>query len=278
MAKKKIDIESNIIDTEQFLPDDTEISNDTNENDKDSISQPQSISDIEDIEEIEAIILNNNVKKKHRRRIIIGAVMVCLMAIGVISVIMTGVNVASKLFDNTKEKQKFEALLATLVVNDPLPFESPEQADQDLLLASSVWAAVINENMEQFEKNDFGQTYLPSVEVDKYFTKVFGTQFTLEHRSFTDQEVEFEYNEEKKAYAIPQTSFPTGFTPKVEKIKRKGKDKVVTVGYISPAISWSDVSDGSISKYVDYVFQKQGKNYALVAIRESAMKVEQVAK
>lgn len=278
MAKKKIDIESNIIDTEQFLPDDAEINKDntdTNKDDKNITSPQKSISDIE---EIEAIIVNNKVKKKHRRRIIIGAVMVCLMAIGVVSIVMTGINLTSKLFDNTKEKQKFEALLTTLVVNDPLPFESPEQADQDLLLASSVWAAVMNEDMEKFEKNDFGQTYLPSVEVDKYFTKVFGTQFTLEHRSFTDQEVEFEYNEEKQAYAIPQTSFPTGFTPKVEKIKRKGKDKVVTVGYISPATSWSDVSDGSISKYVDYVFQKQGKNYALVAIRESAMKVKQVAK
>ncbi len=285
--KKKIDVESNIINTEESVNESVENITENNTEDKKentmkdsekAISSKEISSEkensIKDIDDIENIILNNKIKKKHRRRIIIGAVMVFLMVVGVISIIMTGVNTTAKLFDNTKEKEEYEKLLTTLVVSDPLPFETFDQADKDLILASSIWAAVMNEDMEKFEKNDFGQTYLPSLEVDKYFTKVFGTQHTLDHRTFLDQEVEFEYNQEKQAYAIPQTSFPMGFTPKVEKITKKGKDKIVTVGYISPANSWSDVSDGSISKYVDYIFQKQGKSYALVAIRDSAMKVE----
>ena len=43
---------------------------------------------------------------------------------------------------------------------------------------------------------------------------------------------------------------------------------------ISPATNWNDDASGAVSKYVDYIFQKQGKEYYLVAIRESEMQVE----
>ena len=64
------------------------------------------------------------------------------------------------------------------------------------------------------------------------------------------------------------------WTPKVEKIKTGGVEKIVTVGYISPATNWNDDASGAVSKYVDYIFQKQGSEYYLVAVRESAMQVE----
>lgn len=262
MDKKKIDIQDNIIDTENFIPD---------END---VKITYHAEDFEETETVEDTFSRKNMKPKHHRRVFIGMVMCVLMLIGLGTIIAGGVGVAAKLLDNTAEKEAYNALLATLVVADPLPFESPDQADMDLLLSSSVWAAVMNEDMEKYEKNDYGQTYLPAVDVDRYFAKVFGTQYALEHDDFSDQEVEFEYDEEKQAYIVPVTSFPTGFTPKVEKIKTGGGEKIVTVGYISPATNWNDTSDGSVSKYVDYIFQKQGKEYYLVAIRENGTQVE----
>ena len=266
MDKKKIDVQENIIDTENFLPDEGSV--------KITYRADNAEEDVNDAEEV---FTRKNMKPKHRRRIVIGFVMCVLMLIGMGTIIAGGVGIAAKLLDNTAEKEHYNSLLATLVVADPLPFESPDQADMDLLLSSSVWAAVMNEDMEKYEKDDFDQTYLPAVDVDRYFARVFGTQFALEHKDFSDQEVEFEYDEDKQAYIVPVTSFPTGFTPKVEKIKTGGGEKIVTVGYISPATNWNDTSDGSVSKYVDYIFQKQGKEYYLVAIRESEMLVEVVA-
>ncbi len=270
MEKKKIDLQDKIIDTENFLPDEKSDSHKiTYKAEKVSETDSEAI-----VYESEENTTHNSTDKKRKRRIATGAVMCVLMLIGLGTIIAGGVSVVAKIFDNTEEKEKYNAMLSTLVVSDPLPFESVDQADQDWLLSCSVWAAVMNENMEQFEKNDFGETYLPAVDVDKYFTRVFGTQYTLAHRSFADQEFEFQYDEAKQAYIVPVTSFPTGFTPKVEKIKTGGGEKIVTVGYISPTTSWTDTSDGAISKYVDYIFQKQGQNYCLVAIRESAMKVD----
>ena len=271
MEKNKIDIKEKIIDTENFLPTDNadtvKITYKADKTEEKSFAEQQQA-------EVEADFFDKkHLRTKHKRRIIIGAVMCVLMLIGVGTIIAGGINITAKILDNTAEKEKYNSLLATLVVADPLPFESPDQADQTLLLSSSVWAAVMNEDMSKYEKDDFGQTYLPAVEVDRYFTKVFGTQYTLTHQSFYEGEMEFVYDEGRQAYIIPVTSFPTGFTPKVEKIKTGGGEKIVTVGYISPATNWNDDTSGAISKYVDYIMQKQGSEYYLVAVRESEMKV-----
>lgn len=271
MEKNKIDINDKIIDTENFLPTDStdtvKITYKADTTEEKTFAEQQQA-------EVEADFFDKkHLRTKHKRRIVIGAVMCVLMLIGVGTIIAGGVNITAKILDNTAEKEKYNNLLATLVVADPLPFESPDQADQTLLLSSSVWAAVMNEDMSKYEKDDFGQTYLPAVEVDRYFTKVFGTQYALTHQSFYEGEMEFVYDEGRQAYIIPVTSFPTGFTPKVEKIKTGGGEKIVTVGYISPATNWNDDTSGAISKYVDYIMQKQGSEYYLVAVRESEMKV-----
>lgn len=280
MEKKKIDVQENIIDTENFLPDEKsdsgkityKASGYEKSARKEKAAEPSLVADIDD-----DFLGKKIIQKKHKRRITIGFVMCVLMLIGVGTIITGGVKAVTKIFDNTAEKEAYNAMLATLVISDPLPFESPDQADQDWLLSSSVWAAVMNEDMEKYEKNDFGETYLPAVEVDKYYTRVFGTQYPLTHRAFSDQEIEFQYDEAKQAYIIPVTNFPSGFTPAVEKIKTGSGEKIVTVGYISPSTSWTDVENSSVSKYVDYIFQKQGQNYCLVAVRESEMKVEVAA-
>ena len=279
MEKKKIDIQENIIDTENFLPDEKSDSGKiTYRASGYEKSSRKEKTEAEPAAEIETDFFDNKrLNKKHKRRICVGLVMCVLMLIGIGTIVSGSIKITAKIFDNTAEKEAYNAMLATLVISDPLPFESPDQADGDWLLSSSVWAAVMNEDMEQYEKNDFGETYLPAVEVDKYYAKVFGTQYTLTHRTFADQEIEFQYDEAKQAYIIPVTSFPSGFTPAVEKIKKGNGEKIVTVGYISPSTSWTDTESGSVSKYVDYIFQKQGHNYYLVAVRESEMKVEVAA-
>lgn len=265
MDKKKIDLQENIIDTEKFLPE------------EESVKVTYRVETADEAAPDEEFAEKSG-SFKRRRRTVIGAVMCVLMLIGIGTIVAGGVKVVAKLVDNTAEKEAYNALLATLVVADPLPFESPDQADMELLLSSSVWAAVMNEDMEKYETNDYGQTYLPAIDVDRYFAKVFGTQYALEHDDFSDQGADFEYDEDKQAYIVPVTSLPTGFTPQVEKIKTGGGEKIVTVGYISPATNWNDTSDGSVSKYVDYIFQKQGKEYYLVAIRENGTDAPETVK
>ena len=212
--------------------------------------------------------------KVKNRRIITGAVFCLLAVIGLVSIFSAVLKTGMKVIDNEGQKQEYNALLSTLVMYDPLPFETPDEADQKVLLSSSVWAAIMNEDMSLYETNEFGEPLLPAIDVDKYFAKIFGTQISLAHGTFSDQDVEFKFDEEKQAYAIPATNFPTGFAPQVAKIKTSFTARTVTVGYLSPSTSWADTSEKTISKYMDYIFEKQDSGYALVAIRESEMKVE----
>ena len=217
-----------------------------------------------------------SVKRTRNRRIITGGIFCVLAFVGVMTIFTGVVKAGVKLFDKSFEMQKYENMLSTLVIYDPLPFESVEEADQNVILSSTLWAAVMNEDMSVYEKDEYDRTLLPAAVVDKYYTALFGPDHKLEHKTFTDQDMEFEYNSEKRAYAIPVTSYPSGYSPKVVKIHTKSGVKTVTVAYLSPSTSWDDTSDRSIAKYVDYIFTKNDsdKEYYLTAVRESSIKVE----
>ena len=59
-----------------------------------------------------------------------------------------------------------------------------------------------------------------------------------------------------------------------KKTKTSFTEKIVTVGYLSPSTSWADTGEKTVSKYMDYIFEKQDGQFCLVAVRESSMKVE----
>ena len=254
------------------------MSTDKNTMKESQLDYQQELIEIEKIEkERKKTYTTDSAKAEHKeknRRIITGAVFCLLAVAGLVSIISGIFNTGFKIIDNEGKKQEYNALLAPLVMYDPLPFETPEEADQKVLLSSSVWAAIMNEDMSLYETNEFGEPLLPAIDVDKYFAKIFGTQISLAHGTFSDQDVEFKFDQEKKAYSIPATNFPTGFAPQVEKIKTSMSTRTVTVGYLSPSTSWADTGEKSLSKYMDYIFEKQDGSYALVAVRESEMKVE----
>ncbi len=218
---------------------------------------------------------NSKSAKRKRRRIIFGGIFTSLAVIGVVSIIFSGINLTARLLDNTAEKSEYEELLSTLVMFDPLPFESVDQLDIKTIYLSGLWSAVINEDMEQFEKNEYGETYLPAIVMDSYIKSVFGN-IDISYTTFESDGVQYTFDEEKQAYIIPVTNIPTGYTPKVEDIDQElfSSEKTLLVGYIAPASSWSEVVQTQVTKYVEYIFQRQDGEYYLVAVRESDKEVE----
>ena len=221
------------------------------------------------------------IRMRKSRRVFTGVIFTFLALVGVISIVMSGTKVVTKMLDNTAEKEVYNKLLTNYVMYDPLPFESYEKADKKTILLSSIWAAIMNEDMTGFETNEYGETYLPATVIDKYFVSIFGSSNKLEYISFEDQGINYEFNEDKKAYTVPVTSYPVGYIPQVDDIKTSfptGNEKQVTVGYLyQTANSWEEVAEITLVKYVDYIFEKQDSEYILVAVRESEKQVELVA-
>ena len=80
---------------------------------------------------------------RHNRRLrrqLLGAVLTVLMVVGLVTVVSAGVQGVAALFDDTEEKEEFAARLNTLVMLDPVPFGTLDQADPQVLKTAAVWA------------------------------------------------------------------------------------------------------------------------------------------
>lgn len=220
--------------------------------------------------------------RRRRRRQLLGGVLCILIVFGVVSVITSVGRVVGSLFDDSEERAEYEKLLAPMVMLDPVPFDSLETADQDLLLQAAIWEAIYNEDISdesKYERDESGALIMPTVDVDKNGALLFGPNYTLNHHTFEADGMQFVYDEEKQGYIIPITGTTSAYTPKVVKIKTSVKEKRVTVGYVAPPTGFS--LDGTLSTeqgdpafYYDYIFTRQGDGYYLTAITTSETKPE----
>jgi hypothetical protein len=63
--------------------------------------------------------------------------------------------------NNDKEKAKFEKFLLPVVMYDPPAFESVTTLDQAMLLQTSMWAAILNNDDAKWAKDDLGFAQIP---------------------------------------------------------------------------------------------------------------------
>ncbi len=220
---------------------------------------------------------------RRRRRQLLGGVLCLLIVLGAASVVSMAGRVVGSLFDDSEERAAYEKLLAPLVMLDPVPFDSLETADQNLLLQAAIWEAIYNEDIAdetKYERDETGALIMPAVDVDKNGALLFGPNYVLEHHTFDADGMQFVYDEERMGYIIPITGTTSAYTPKVTKIKTSVKEKRVTVGYVAPPTGFT--LEGSLSTeqsepafYYDYIFTRQGEGYYLTAITTSDTQPEQ---
>lgn len=219
--------------------------------------------------------------KRRRMRQLLGVVLCLLILIGALNVLGAGVQAVAKLFDDTERRVAYEQKLQALVMLDPLPFESLAKADQQQFREYAIWATVFNAQrtaggLDAYERDpDTDSAILPGVEVDATLAALVGTEYKIEHGTFESDGMNFYYDEEKQGYLVPVTGQIGRFTPKVEKLQKKDGKLRVTVGYVPTAAETGDYSMNASTeptKYMDYVFEKVGKEYYLRALEASEMK------
>lgn len=221
---------------------------------------------------------------RHNRRLrrqFLGALLTVLMVVGLFTVIGHGVQSVSALFDDTKEKQEFEARLQNLVMLDPLPFGTLDRADPVVLKTAALWTSVKmaqeDGTLELYDRDpDDMSLFLPAVDVDKAAAALYGPDYTVQHGTFQEDSVTYLYDDVRKAYKIPPTGQTGMYSPHVESLKKVKGVLRVTVGYI-PTYATDEFGlpiTSEPEKYMDYLFEKQNGTWYLAAIEESDMKVE----
>lgn len=234
-------------------------------------------------------------ERSRRRRVrqALGLVLCLLILIGMINVVAACVRGVAALFDDTEEKLAYEQKLHALVMADPLPFADLSQADPTQLKEYAIWTVVFNAQrapggLDNYERDpDTGSAILPAVEVDAALTALLGPDYNslldptgkdesrqITHGSF-EAEMNFFYDEEKQGYLVPVTGQMGQYTPQVAKLQKRDGKLRVTVGYIPTPVLTGDYSMSSSTtpnKYMDYVFEKVGKEWYLRALEASEMK------
>ena len=229
-----------------------------------------------------AITKEEHLRNQRRRaRQLLGALILLLAFIGVLSVLNVGVGAVRSLFDDTQERADYESRLEGLVMFDPLPFDGGIANCNDTTLRSAaVWGTVYAildtpTGLTNYELDGYTeQVLLPGVEVDAYLAKLVGPDFKLTHQTFQMEDMTVEYDESRQCYLIPITGGVGSYEATVMRLFKQNGRLHVTVGYI-PSYYASDLTSvGSTepTKYMDYLFDRSNGNWYLTGLTESEMK------
>ena len=211
--------------------------------------------------------------KSHRKfpqAVAVGAVVVVLALIGLLTVLSSVVHLTQRLLDNSAEKEQFEQILFPVVMFDPGTIESPSEMDELVLLRSSIWAAFVS-NMEKYPLDSSNRITVAKSDVDVACAKLFGSDIQLKHQSFSDYMSTYFYDEERQSYLAPMDATSILYTPQVEEISHSGVIYTLRVGYMESGNEWIKTLQGKDydpqpDKYMIYTLEKMDKNYKLLSI------------
>lgn len=161
----------------------------------------------------------------------LGAAVLILAMIGVASLVTT---VVPKLLPASAapDFERYNALIAPAVLFDPPPFSKVEEADDEFVLKTSVWAA-LEEHLDTLSYDEIGYMQLPGqLALDKC-AALFGAARPITLKTFTQQNVVFEYDAADGCFHIPVTGHIGLYIPRVEAVKHKRGVTTLTVAYLS---------------------------------------------
>lgn len=204
-------------------------------------------------------------ERKKRQTKIVGAGVLALALVGVITVISLLIGLIASFFDDSDRKAKFEKFIAPVVMVDPVAFSDVGSADEHVMLMSSMWNLLQNVGeTTSYPEDEYGMMLIPASDLDVSASNLFGSSAVLAHQTFGNTNINFEYNQETSSYTVPPMGYTVQYQPRVDKIKRKGKLYTLTVSYISSATNLTDDEEIVADKQMLYVLEKTGKDKYII--------------
>lgn len=204
----------------------------------------------------------------------VGALFLALSVIGLVASILWGSQFIRGLFDNSAERERYENFIRPVVMMDPVPFQKPEDIPEELLLQSAMWATLMGENRGAYATDENGLLLIPTSDMDIAAAKLFGPNVELEHESFDDNDGSYLFDPEISAYRVPYIA-KIAYTPRVEEIRKNGKNITLLVGYVAPGnIIWSNETAGGakvgemVEKKMLYDLVARDRTYYIGAVRD----------
>ena len=233
------------------------------------------ISEMTEIEEGDQPSDANSAKSKVFN-FIVGVFVIIMSVIGIISTVGFISDKVHSIMDNTEQKNEFAKFIYPVVICDPPAFDQTTKLKNETIISAAVWDIILYEDKSRYEL-DFDYYIVPEVDIDQHAAKLFGSGLTINHMTIASADISFYYDEEISSYRIPENPKFFKYSPYIDSISKVGESYTLTVGYVSPTPAWLTLTSDeapSPEKYVDYVVQKRGNSYTLVAIKQSEKQAE----
>lgn len=221
-------------------------------------------------------------KEEHSRRAkrtsrqLIGLGLSILILVGAVSIVQGSINLVKQMLDTTSEQQEYEKRVASMVWFDMLPFENLSEVDPNSLIQIAIWG-VMEQEKSNLNRTTQGEPMVPAVEVERYLVSLFGPNVPIaEHTTFTDTvyDLTYVFDETQQVYIAPNTGLQPPFLPVVVDIVREsGGIRRVVVGYVNTMSNNNELINtpdfNHPARYMDYIFQRDGSSYYLIALRKN---------
>jgi len=212
-------------------------------------------------------------KRKRPAAAILGFLIILFTVIGIVTTIVGAVNLVKNVFDDSDDYIEYERAIYPVVMFDPVPFSDIRAADGSMLLQSSMWAVLLNEDTNKYALDDIGFMLIPSIDLDVWCKKMFGDAVVLEHATIDSDMTSFYYDEVAKMYHVPINAQVIHYRPKVREVIKNGDELILTVDYLSPMSVASDIfkqdEEPIPDKTMYYILKKTESGNVITAVKFS---------
>jgi len=217
--------------------------------------------------------------KRTRRRIsaFIGAVALMFAALILFSAVRTVISGFTNIGSTSEKKTEYTEFISPVVVNDPIPFESVEKADNKMLLQSSIWYALreLDETEGYEHKSDAtDKIVLPAELVEKAAKELFGNDVKLKLNVLSESEGSaiYYFDSIENSFHIARRGIE-GPSAVITKIAQKSDYISLVVGYCQEemTLSSSENTEDSCYKFMEYILAvRPDGSYYIRSIRNYA--------
>ena len=215
--------------------------------------------------------------KRTRRRIsaFIGAVALLFAIMILFSAVKTVVSGFTNIGSTSEKKTEYTEFISPVVINDPMPFESVEKADNNMLLKSSIWQALRElDETEGYEhvSDATDKIVLPADMVEKAAKELFGKDVNLNMNVLSeyDGSAIYYYDSIDNSFHITRSGI-TGPSAIITKIAQKSDYISLVVGYIGQeemTLTSSESSEAECYKFMEYILALNSNgSYYIKSIR-----------
>ena len=178
----------------------------------------------------------------------IGLTVILLAIVGLISIIVLGVNLIRNAMDNTDLMNALHDQAYPLTYHQPEEFDSTKDADQALLLRAACFSIVKKEEVrqmresgenftEKYKTDEYARYIVSASEVTAEYQRLFGkaAKPTFQNIGSDNQKyAQFEYDKEKNCMYLPgpYVTSTSAYETLADDIRLRGDTARVRIGYV----------------------------------------------